>query len=99
MTVYWFNGKDRKLHKCKVTRYRLNAYIDGTVWLDPETDPRCYSLRNTEFLHVSNTEGEVRYRNFWLEEEDDIKAQHIYEEYFLKQQEELLNKMKNLSLE
>ena len=83
MVIYWFNGDNaleiHKIYPIEVegcwSRYR--AYIDA------KDDPRKYNngYKGKNWINLSYAEGEILYKAFWLEEEDDDRAIEIVENY------------------
>ena len=77
MYVYYFNGKDNKLHVTKGTigrefifRKRVHYQVNLEAW---DVDKK--------WLKVLKDEGEVYQRSFWLEEYDLEKATKIRDDY------------------
>ena len=92
MVVYTFNTKDGVLRKMKVIG-KVPAY-DGIrlcLFIDPDTDVRKDKYK--KYINCSKNEGEVTYNTFWLDEEDDIKAESIYKNYI---KQKLLKEQKRL---
>lgn len=96
MVVYHFNLEDHSLRKMKVIKITPgNRYDLIRVFINPETD--CRADKYKKWINVCKEEGVVHYNSFQLAEEDDVRAQKIFEDYrieLLKKKEKQFNKAK-----
>lgn len=93
MVVYYFNkGEFLKLKVIGEPYLNYGNYF--RVNIDKSNDPR--KDRSKDWISCSPIEGEVRYKMFWLSEEDDEKAKEIYNRWYETTFNRKLRELRNL---
>ena len=100
MILYYFSKpNDLTLYKMRIKESSVGKARTGTisVLVEEEDDIRKYKPYAVSF-ELDAKEGVVRYKRFWLYDEDDERAEKIKNEYLNAQQKKLekqLNKLIN----
>lgn len=96
MVVYSFYRR-KNLVKANVTSYRKSC-IPGEiqVFIDRETEFRKDKTKNALWMTLSINEGEIRFGKFWLEHEDDERANKIYENYKKQKRKTIMKQLEKL---
>lgn len=100
MVVYYYYI-DSQMHKFKPIKV-FNRSILGfgkgiRAILDPKDDFR--KDKSKTWIDLAEEEGKVRYCSFWLEEEDDERAEQIWENYKRIKIEQLQKQIDKLKVE
>ena len=93
MVIYWFNNKDNKLYKLHPKKLDVRRdwyYKDFAAYVSRSESPR-----KEKHIRLAFEEGKVRYKSFWLNDEDDDKATEIRNKFLTKQIEIAMMKIAN----